>query len=70
MIESAIFGFICGAFLSGFTCFRIGYETRIHDTREITAAKDATIQTFQQIYGVTKIRKELKNNDSRRHRFD
>lgn len=59
MIEGAIFGFTLGSVLSGFACFHLGYEQRIYDTREITAAKDAKIEAYENMLSIMKVKKEL-----------
>jgi hypothetical protein len=59
MIEAAIFGFVSGCLVSGLCCFRIGYQQRIYDTREITAAKDAKLEAYESMLGIMKVKKEL-----------
>jgi hypothetical protein len=59
MIEAAFFGFISGCIMSGFACFHLGYEQRIYDTREITAAKDAKLEAYESMLGIMKVKKEL-----------
>jgi|688.fasta_scaffold1989885_2 hypothetical protein len=59
MIEGTIFGFLVGCVISGFACFHLGYEQRIYDTREITAAKDAKLEAYESMLGIMKVKKEL-----------
>jgi hypothetical protein len=62
MIEAAIFGFVSGCLVSGLCCFRIGYQQRIWDTLEITAAKNAKIEAYESILGTIKVKKEIGHN--------
>jgi hypothetical protein len=57
-MEAAIFGFLTGAFLSGYTCFHIGIETEKDNSSK--AVSRATITAYEKMLINSATKREIK----------